>query len=69
MPSIKSPSITSYIMKQSKSKNDDKKPRKLEEGKDYYLEHGFFVFTAHFLKERGYCCESGCRHCPYGFDN
>ncbi|MDP5027596.1 MAG: DUF5522 domain-containing protein, partial [Flavobacterium sp.] len=17
---------------------------------------------------RGYCCKSGCRHCPYGFD-
>ncbi|MFM8855634.1 MAG: DUF5522 domain-containing protein [Actinomycetota bacterium] len=23
------------------------------------------VFTAHFLADRGYCCESGCRHCPY----
>ena len=20
-----------------------------------------------FLLERGYCCESGCRHCPYGY--
>jgi hypothetical protein len=18
--------------------------------------------------KRGYCCKSGCRHCPYGFD-
>jgi hypothetical protein len=26
---------------------------------------GFSVFTAGFLAERGYCCESGCRHCPY----
>jgi hypothetical protein len=25
------------------------------------------VFTEKFLRERGYCCESGCRHCPYGF--
>jgi hypothetical protein len=25
-----------------------------------------FVFTARFLRDRGYCCESGCRHCPYG---
>jgi len=25
------------------------------------------VFTAHYLRNRGYCCESGCRHCPYGF--
>jgi hypothetical protein len=23
------------------------------------------VFTSAFLAERGYCCESGCRHCPY----
>jgi len=36
-------------------------------GKDYYLEGGCMVFTADFLRRRGYCCESGCRHCPYGF--
>ena len=23
------------------------------------------VFTAEFLAQRGWCCESGCRHCPY----
>ena len=23
------------------------------------------VFTSEFLARRGYCCESGCRHCPY----
>jgi hypothetical protein len=27
---------------------------------------GFDVFTADFLRRRGYCCGSGCRHCPYG---
>lgn len=37
----------------------------LEEGIDYYLEGGLMVFTAPFLLRRGYCCESGCRHCPY----
>ena len=26
---------------------------------------GLTVFTSVFLAERGYCCESGCRHCPY----
>jgi hypothetical protein len=26
---------------------------------------GLTVFTAAFLAERGYCCESGCRHCPF----
>lgn len=44
------------------------KVRALEEGADYYLEAGLMVFTAAFLLKRGYCCESGCRHCPYGFD-
>ena len=39
----------------------------LIEGVDYYMENGFMVFTAHYLCNRGYCCESGCRHCPYGF--
>jgi hypothetical protein len=33
---------------------------------DYYLdENGNTVFTAIFHLKRGYCCESGCRHCPY----
>ncbi len=39
----------------------------LIEGLDFYYERGFMVFTEKFLRERGYCCESGCRHCPYGF--
>jgi iron complex transport system substrate-binding protein len=26
---------------------------------------GFTVFTANYLKGRGYCCGSGCRHCPW----
>jgi Family of unknown function (DUF5522) len=42
-------------------------PEQLVEGIDYYVENGFAVFTAHYLRNRGYCCESGCRHCPYGF--
>jgi hypothetical protein len=37
----------------------------LEEGVDYYFENGLMVFTSHFLLKRGYCCENGCRHCPY----
>jgi len=39
----------------------------LIEGDDYYLENGLMVFTEAFLRRRGYCCESGCRHCPWGF--
>jgi Family of unknown function (DUF5522) len=26
------------------------------------------VFTAAFLADRGYCCDSGCRHCPFVID-
>lgn len=36
----------------------------LENG-DFYLEDGRMVFTARYHLERGYCCDSGCRHCPY----
>lgn len=36
-----------------------------ESEEDFYTENGFVVFTASFLRRRGYCCESGCRHCPY----
>jgi hypothetical protein len=39
----------------------------LEEGLDYYIEQGRYVFTDYFLTRRGYCCKNGCRHCPYGF--
>ena len=36
-----------------------------EKGKDYYLENGQIVLTERYLKKRGKCCSSGCRHCPY----
>lgn len=26
---------------------------------------GLLVLTASYLRDRGFCCESGCRHCPY----
>ena len=37
------------------------------EGRDYTVENGKSVFTAHYLRNRGYCCQSGCRNCPWGF--
>ncbi|MDP4710304.1 MAG: DUF5522 domain-containing protein [Saprospiraceae bacterium] len=52
-------------MTQSGQKDKGSSPQKLEEGRDYYIEDGKFVFTAYFLSSRGYCCNSGCRHCPY----
>ena len=36
-------------------------PDDLVEGVHYYMENGFMVFTAVYLRQRGYCCESGCR--------
>jgi len=49
------------------SDSDDSPPLVLVEGVDYYLENGLMVFTAAFLLKREYCCERGCRHCPYGY--
>lgn len=34
----------------------------------YYSKEGYIVFTASYLLKRGYCCKSGCKHCPYGFN-
>lgn len=36
----------------------------LEPG-DAYQEGPYVVFTAQYHLRRGYCCNSGCRHCPY----
>lgn len=42
--------------------------KKMEDG-DYYLSpEGFIVFTEQYHLKRGYCCKSGCKHCPYGFN-
>jgi len=41
----------------------------LAEGADFYIENGLYVFTADYLLRRGFCCQSGCRHCPYGFSS
>ncbi|MEM7323064.1 MAG: DUF5522 domain-containing protein [Actinomycetota bacterium] len=26
---------------------------------------GLFVMTAAYLRDRAWCCDRGCRHCPY----
>lgn len=36
------------------------------EGEDFYREGGYVVFTERYHLRRGFCCGSGCRHCPYG---
>jgi len=40
-------------------------PKPLIEGEDYYREGSYVVFTSAYHLKRGYCCNSGCRHCPY----
>lgn len=41
--------------------------RALVEGRDGYTDpvSGLFALTARTLWERGRCCQSGCRHCPW----
>ena len=41
------------------------KSSQLAEGVDFYVEDGKVVFTFYYLLRRGYCCNKGCRHCPY----
>ncbi len=39
----------------------------VEAGRPSYRDpvSGLSVLTAAFLASRGYCCASGCRHCPF----
>lgn len=39
-----------------------------DQPQDFYYENGLMVFTAAYHEKRGYCCQNGCRHCPYGFN-
>ena len=39
----------------------------LVEGLHYYKENDYWVFTELYHTLRGTCCQSGCRHCVYGF--
>ena len=44
------------------------KIEKLDKEEYYYSQDGYIVFTEKYHLKRGYCCQSNCRHCPYGFD-
>ena len=39
----------------------------IDAGEDQYVDpaSGYTALTSAFLLRRGYCCDSGCRHCPY----
>jgi uncharacterized protein DUF5522 len=49
----------------NRAASNENKPAALIEGEDFYWERGLMVFTAAYHLKRGYCCDSGCRHCPY----
>ena len=52
------------VMKFHRAKKGCQDARKVLPG-DFYFEGGLMVFTAACHLRRGYCCASGCRHCPY----
>ena len=36
---------------------------------DFYTSpEGFIIFTEKYHLKRGYCCKSGCKHCPDDFN-
>jgi hypothetical protein len=46
---------------------EKKESKNVISSSDYYVNsNGNIVFTAAYLRKRGYCCKNGCTHCPYG---
>lgn len=43
----------------------------VKQGQKQYIDPGtgYTVFSQLFMIERGWCCGSGCRHCPFGHQN
>lgn len=39
-----------------------------EQGLKSYLDplSGYEIYTERYLRDRGFCCNQCCRHCPYG---
>jgi hypothetical protein len=59
--------IAALIDNREMASNSPSEPQPALEPEDYYFEGPNLVFTAAYHLKRGYCCNSGCRHCPYGF--
>ena len=34
----------------------------------YYSKEGYIIFTENYHLKRGSCCQSNCKHCPFGYD-
>ena len=61
--------IINYKVVKFVAMNTPNSENKLIEGEDfYYTLEGYKCFTEKHHLKRGYCCKSGCRHCPYGFN-
>ena len=42
----------------------------LIEGIHFYInEDGYIVLTEKYHLEKGFCCGTGCLHCPYNYEN
>jgi len=41
----------------------------MNRGEHWYIDAqtGYMVFTQRYHQDRGFCCQSACRHCPFGF--
>ncbi len=50
---------------QSETENRSESEQTFVEGLDFYFEDGLMVLTRKYLLDRGTCCDTGCRHCPY----
>ena len=35
------------------------------QSEDFYWKEGKMVMTEKYHLKRGYCCDNGCKHCPY----
>lgn len=59
-----------YLSKESDTLKELHK-KAIESAEDSYIDPktGFVVFTETYHLKRGYCCKSGCRHCPYEKDS
>jgi hypothetical protein len=49
------------------AQQESERPAQKLAAEDFYYEGPTLVFTAAYHLKRGYCCNSGCRHCPYGY--
>ena len=47
-----------------------KSRKDLIEGEDYYVsEEGYWIFTAKYHLDRGFCCDNNCLNCPYVYSD